>query len=78
MEAVISLKRSTPVSFEMCIICQDSKHDKLFVATSQGISSLRDATAAREKLRDYKYRDTIDRLKSVLKSDPSEMVPVKG
>ena len=68
MDPVVSLKRSTPVSIELCIICQESKHDALFDATSQGLNSMRDATAARKKLRDAKYRDATDRLTSAFKA----------
>ena len=60
MDPVVNLKRPTPEAAELCIICQESKHDVLFDATPQGLISVRDATAARTKLRDVKFRDAID------------------
>jgi hypothetical protein len=71
MNPLINLKRTAPVAFDQCIICQDLKRDELFDATLQGLASVREATSARNKLRDVNYKETIERLVSVLFTDPT-------
>lgn len=74
MDPVVSLKRSTPVSSELCIICQESKHDALFDATPQGLNSMRDATESRKKVRDVKYRDATDRLTTLFEANSAPVL----
>jgi len=74
MEAVLKLKRSSDecMSYEVCIICQQKRSDKLFKGSEKGLSSLREATSACHKLRDTKYRDAIDRITSALDTDSEQ------
>ena len=69
MEPLINLKRSTTTSFQMCIICQKVKNDKLFEATEKGLVTIREATNARQKLRDIANRDVIDRITAAMSSN---------
>ena len=53
MDPVAGLKRAAPVTFEMCIICQETKLDLLFQATPNGMKSVFEATLARQKFHDH-------------------------
>lgn len=70
MDPLKPLKRPAPVDLHVCIICQETKHDVLFDATSQGLTSVNVATTARRKICDIRYRDTIERLEFVFRDDP--------
>src|ERR1043165_8456198 len=75
MNPLINLKRTAPVAFDQCIICQDLKREALFDATLQGLASVREATSARNKLRDVTYKEKIERLQRRLESTTSS-VPI--
>ena len=69
MDPVINLKTVVPVEYDCCIICQESRSsntDAIFNSTPQGLASLEEATASRKKLPDYKFRDTVNRLDTVV------------
>jgi len=77
MEPVINLKRQEEeVSFELCIICQETRHskDNLFHQTPQGIITIKEATEKRRKLRYCEYRNAVDRLTSLF-AESSELIP---
>ena len=69
MEAIVNLKRSTRVSLSLCIICQEERPDIVYNATEKGLGTLLEITHERQKLRDAKSRDTVDRLLKVLNED---------
>ena len=63
MEAVYSLKRSRqPGNAEACVICQEEKDDRLITGGQQGLSVLRNAAQARDRLCDANNRPVIDRI----------------
>lgn len=62
MEAVCSLKPDRSMSLDACIICQESKKDKLYNATEQGLLTLKAAAQSRGKLHDPQHREAIDRV----------------
>ena len=68
-EALVNLKRSTPVSLNLCIICQEERRDILYDASEKGLGTLSKITHERQKLWDVKYKDTVDRLLKVLRED---------
>ena len=77
MEPIASLKRQREdVSFEHCIICQESSRakDTVFNQTDQGIASIREATELRCKLRHCEFRPAVDRL-SLLFAKPQDSIP---
>ena len=69
MDALLGLKRPLPVSLNLCIVCQESKNDKVPAATERGLKTLSDVTHERQKLRHVKYKDAVDRLSEALKHD---------
>ena len=69
MDALLGLKRPLPVSLNLCIVCQESKNDKVLAATERGLKTLSDVTHERQKLRHVKYKDAVDRLSEALKHD---------
>ena len=60
MEAVKSLKRSLPTYPDLCITCQEMRHEPLFRAALQGLKTIKDATQERRKNRDIQYKDAIE------------------
>jgi len=78
MEPVLSLKRPSEMSLELCIICQQTGNSlaerTLFHQTERGIASIKEATEKRKKLRCDEYRATVDRLTSLF-TESVEPVP---
>lgn len=70
MESIAQLKRNSEecVSYELCLLCQMSKNDKLFDASEQGLRKIKESSAERHKLRDFKYREAIERISSLSSS----------
>ena len=69
MEPIISLKRSHPVSFDFCVICQSSTvKDILRKSSDQGLEKIQDVTYRRKKIGDTAYIGAIDRVDSAFQS----------
>ena len=68
MEALQNLKRTNALCYNLCIICQENKPQRLQASTEQGIARISEATELRKKLRDMKFIETIDRLTTVLQN----------
>ena len=66
MQALVELKRKSEacVSYKLCIVFQQSKHDKLYDATDQGLSTFKEKAAERHKVGDPNYHDAIDGITS--------------
>jgi len=71
MEPVLSLKRPSEISFELCIICQQTgqAEETTFQQTDRGIASIKEATEKRKKLRCDEYRATVDRLTALFTAE---------
>ena len=68
MEPVVTLKRKEQdVSFDLCIFCQESSRtkDTVFHQTEKGITTIKEATELRRKLRHCEFRSAVDRLTSI-------------
>ena len=74
MEAVCSLKRDRATTFENCILCQETKTDKLFNSSAQGLSTLKEAAHSRSKLRDPQNRDAVERVLGLVTADEQHLV----
>ena len=74
MEAVCSLKRDRSTTFENCIICQETKTDKRFNSSAQGLSTLKEAAHSRSKLRDPQNRDAVERILGLVTADEQHLV----
>jgi len=68
MDPLINLKRPSPVSHNLCIICQKDNKDELRDSIDQGLKRIEIVTSTRRKLRDYKYHDAIDRIENAFTS----------
>lgn len=80
MEPIGSLKRQRQnVSFEVCIICQETSRSKdtVYNQTEQGIASIREATELRRKLRCCEFRSAVDRLSSLFEEPPDSIPKLK-
>ena len=70
MNPVVSLKRTLPVDYSLCIFCKTHQASvPLSQATDHGLAIVRNAADSRKKLRDTKNIDVIDRLENVFGSD---------
>ena len=74
MDVLDNLKRSTPVSLNLCIICQEERRDILYDASEKGLGTLSKITHERQKLRDVKYKYTVDRVLNVLNGDSKKEI----
>lgn len=71
----MSLKRPSPLSYDMCIICQERRTDETHHSTVVGLGKLKSTVETRKKLRDVLNRDSIDRIETAFaKHDVSELV----
>ena len=79
MEPVCCLKRTREISYNLCIICQESRGKlKLLNASSAGIESIKEATEMRMKLRLCHYaRDAVDRLSSIFSESQTDIPNLK-
>lgn len=77
MEALVSLKRPSPVTYDLCIICQEKGIEDAHKPTVAGLERIQLTTEKRKKLRDVANCDSIDRIKEVFaKHIVTELVDV--
>lgn len=72
---VVSQKRSAPISFTKIAFYQETKWDKPFKATSQGLCSLKESADEKQKLHDVENADQADRI-SVKSEEIQDKMPV--
>jgi len=73
MDPVVSLNRTLPVDYSLCIFCQTHQASvPLSQATDRGLAIVRNTADSRKKLRDTKNIDVIDRRENVFGSDMPE------
>ena len=69
MDPVLSLKRTLPVDYSVCIFCQTHKpRDPVSKATDHGLTTVKNAAITRKKLKDTNNTDLINRLENVFDS----------
>ena len=68
---VVTLKRPSPIDYDLCIFCQNSS-GKLCKPRSEGIECAMKATETRRKSKNTRSvsREVIDRLSEALSTDP--------
>lgn len=74
MEAVGSLKRTVhSIALEECLICQETKNEKLSKGRQQGFDTIKGAAQTREKLCDRDNQPAIDRIKEISITDVEKL-----
>lgn len=68
----MNLKRAATVSYELCIICQETKNDQLFKSSEKGLHTIKEAANARHQFRDFTFRESVDRILAVTKSETDQ------
>lgn len=65
MDAVCRVKREIPTEFENCLICQETRKEKLLNGSEQGFLTIQDAAHSRAKLRDPQNRIVIEQIHAI-------------
>lgn len=74
MEAVGSLKQiGHSPDLEVCLICQETRSEKLRKGVQQGLATLKCAAHTRDKLCDTGNKPAIDRIKEISSTDVDQL-----
>ena len=69
MEPILNLKRQKTISYDLCIICQDSKLGATVVPTEKGRIKLKSSAEQRQNLHDPKFHETTERVLAAFKDE---------
>ncbi|XP_076036944.1 uncharacterized protein LOC143022559 [Oratosquilla oratoria] len=72
MKPSMEVERIVPVAYHLCIICQNSTLKDLRQSSSQGLHRIKEVTHIRMELLDYKHKDILNRLMTVMNSGKME------